>query len=519
MTNNKTAIIIGAGPAGLTAAYELLTRTDIKPIILEASGDIGGISKTVRYKGNRIDIGGHRFFSKSDRVMNWWLQIMPIGAPSEQVRISYQRKERTLSVVAEQNTPKNPDLVMLIRDRLSRIYYQRKLFLYPLTMSVSTISKLGLFRLCRIMVSYGYTRAFYRKQEKTLEDFFIKRFGKVLYKTFFKDYTEKVWGKPCNEIDAAWGHQRIKKLSVSKTIKHALKKMAAPKKPADIQQKETETSLIERFLYPKYGPGQLWEEVADRIKAMGGEIHMHQEVKGIHLEDGRVTGVETAAQRFEGDYCFSTMPVKDLVAAMKGPVPQRVRDIAAGLEYRDFVTIGLLLDKLVIEQQHGLIKDNWIYIQENDVKVGRLQIFNNWSPFMVSDPDRVWIGLEYFCNEGDELWAMDDQRFINFGIDELHKIGIIRREHVRDSTIVRMKKTYPAYFGTYQQFDELREYTDTVRNLFLVGRNGMHKYNNADHSMLTAMTAVDNIIQGVASRDNIWDINTEQEYHEEKQAV
>nr|WP_295871923.1 NAD(P)/FAD-dependent oxidoreductase [uncultured Chitinophaga sp.] len=519
MTDKKTAIIIGAGPAGLTAAYELLTRTDIKPVILEMSGDIGGISKTVRYKGNRIDIGGHRFFSKSDRVMDWWLQVMPIGAPAEQVRIAYQQKERTLKVAAKQHSPQHPDLVMLIRDRLSRIYYQRKLFLYPLTMSMSTISKLGLFRLCRIMLSYGYTRIFYRKAEKTLEDFFIKRFGKVLYKTFFKDYTEKVWGKPCHEIDAAWGHQRIKKLSVSKTIRHALQKLTAPKTPSDIHQKQTETSLIERFLYPKFGPGQLWEEVAERIKAMGGEIHLHQEVKGIRMKEGRVAGVETAGQHFQGDYFFSTMPVKDLVAAMDGPVPQRVRDIAAGLEYRDFVTVGLLLDKLVIEQEQGLIKDNWIYIQESDVKVGRLQIFNNWSPFMVSDPNRVWIGLEYFCNEGDELWRMDDQRFINFGIDEMEKIGIIRREDVRDSTLVRMKKTYPAYFGTYQQFDELRAYTDTISNLFLVGRNGMHKYNNADHSMLTAMTAVDNIIRGITDRDNIWDINTEQEYHEEKQAV
>ncbi|MBC9933059.1 NAD(P)/FAD-dependent oxidoreductase [Chitinophaga qingshengii] len=519
MTNKKTAIIIGAGPAGLTAAYELLTRTDIKPIILEMSADIGGISKTVRYKGNRIDIGGHRFFSKSDRVMDWWLQIMPIGAPAEQVRITYRRQQRILPVDSAVNKEEQPDLVMLIRDRLSRIYYQRKLFLYPLTMSMSTIAKLGLFRLFRIMVSYGYTRVFNHKKEKTLEDFFIKRFGKVLYKTFFKDYTEKVWGKPCHEIDAAWGHQRIKKLSVSKTIKHALQKLVASKSRDDIHQKETETSLIERFLYPKYGPGQLWEEVAARITAMGGEIHLLREVKGVILKDGRVTAVETATGRFEGDYFFSTMPVKDLVAAMDGQVPPPVKAIAAGLEYRDFVTVGLLLDKLVLEQHHGTVKDNWIYIQENDVKVGRLQIFNNWSPFMVSDPNLVWIGLEYFCNEGDELWSMDNQRFVNFGIDELQKIGIIRREHVRDSTVVRMKKTYPAYFGTYQQFDKLRAFTDTIENLFLVGRNGMHKYNNADHSMLTAMTAVDNIIQGITTKDNIWDINTEQEYHEEKQAV
>ncbi|RBL91009.1 NAD(P)/FAD-dependent oxidoreductase [Chitinophaga flava] len=515
MTNKKTAVIIGAGPAGLTAAYELLKRTDIKPIILEMSGDIGGISKTVRYKGNRIDIGGHRFFSKSDRVMEWWLDIMPIASGEEEVNITYQQKTRT--VKNEQKTT-DGNLVMLVRDRLSRIYYQRKLFLYPLTMSVSTISKLGLFRLFRIMISYGYARLFFRKKEKTLEDFFIKRFGRVLYETFFKDYTEKVWGKPCHEIDAEWGHQRIKKLSVSKTILHALQKLFA-KTGEDIAQKKTETSLIERFLYPKFGPGQLWEEVAARITAMGGEIRLHQPVTGVQLAHGTVQSVSTPDGCYSGDYFFSTMPVKDLAAAMKEAVPGPIQEIARGLEYRDFVTVGLLVDKLVLSPDHALVKDNWIYIQENDVRVGRLQIFNNWSPFMVSDPSKVWIGLEYFCNEGDELWSMENQQFINFGIAELEKIGVIRQEDVLDSTLVRMQKTYPAYFGTYHRFDELRNYMDTISNLFLIGRNGMHKYNNADHSMLTAMTAVDNIIGGITDRRNIWEINTEQEYHEEKQTV
>jgi protoporphyrinogen oxidase len=518
MMNKKTAIIIGAGPAGLTAAYELLKRTDIIPVILEKSGDIGGISKTVRYKGNRMDIGGHRFFSKSDRVMAWWLNILAIDENPEQVEITYQRKIKSIRHTAAKKNNAGTDLVMLIRDRLSRIYYERKLFTYPLTLTLNTISKLGLIRLCRILCSYLYTRLFFKRKETTLEDFFIKRFGKVLYKTFFKDYTEKVWGKECKEIDAAWGHQRIKKLSVSTTVLHALQQIFKRKRSGDIAQKNTATSLIERFLYPKYGPGQLWEEVARQIIEMGGEIHMHQQVDNIRIINGVVESLAafdkntTATQRFKGDYFFSTMPVKELVAAIEGEVPANVKYIAEGLEYRDFITVGLLLDKLVIEnKEKGLIRDNWIYIQENDVKIGRLQIFNNWSPFMVSDPSKVWIGLEYFCNEGDELWAMEDQAFIDFSIAELQKIGIILKEDVQDSTIVRMEKTYPAYFGTYNRFDEVKAYTDTIDNLFLVGRNGMHKYNNADHSMLTAMTAVDNIIDGISLKDNIWEINTEQE--------
>lgn len=520
MKNKKTAIIIGAGPAGLTAAYELLKRTDIKPVILEMSGDIGGISKTVRYKGNRMDIGGHRFFSKSDRVMNWWLNILSIEETQGPVKISYQNKTREFS--PDTATSSNKDLVMLVRERLSRIYYERKLFNYPLTLTLDTISKLGIFRLCRIISSYIYARLFFTKKEKSLEDFFIKRFGKVLYKTFFKDYTEKVWGKGCNEIDAEWGHQRIKKLSVTTTILHALQKLFRKKRSADLAQKDTETSLIERFLYPKYGPGQLWEEVARRIREMGGEIHMNQEVCKITIEDNVVKSIVSlnehtmAVSQYEGDYFFSTMPVKELVAAIDGEVPANVKAIAAGLEYRDFITVGLLVDKLALENKQERIKDNWIYIQERDVKIGRLQIFNNWSPFMVQDPGKVWLGLEYFCNEGDELWEMKNQDFITFSIDELQKIGIILREDVRDSTIVRMKKTYPAYFGTYNRFGEVKEFMNTIDNLFLVGRNGMHKYNNADHSMLTAMTAVDNIIAGRSRKDNIWEINTEQEYHETK---
>ena len=295
-----------------------------------------------------------------------------------------------------------------------------------------------------------------------------------------------------------------------------------------IEQKDVETSLIERFLYPKLGPGQLWEEVAEKIKQLGGEIHHNCDVVSFSHDYNNISSVTVTdtitgeKKEFSGDYFFSTMPVKNLVAGMNPAVPANIREVANGLVYRDFITVGLLLKELKLKDAHhknGLIKDNWIYIQERDVKIGRLQVFNNWSPHMVAEPGNVWIGLEYFCNEGDELWQMPDDKFIEFAINELVKIEIIDKDKVLDSTILREKKTYPAYFGTYNRFDEIRSYLDRFENLFLIGRNGMHKYNNSDHSMLTAMTAVDNIIIGETSKDNIWSINTEQEYHEKKKVA
>lgn len=516
----------------MTAAYELLQRTDILPVIYEKSSDIGGISKTVNYKGNRIDIGGHRFFSKSDRVMDWWLHILPIEDTHEdRVRIQYQNKTRLVDThqveVARSN---DQDKVMLVRSRLSRIYFLKQFFSYPVTLSVQTLRGLGLWRTIRIFLSYMASRISPRKEEKSLEDFFINRFGKELYLTFFKDYTEKVWGISCSEISAEWGAQRIKGLSVIKAIQHAVKKELKKKKPADgISQKETETSLIERFLYPKYGPGQMWEEVARQVQEKGGTLQMEHEVQEILTEGNRVRAVRvrdcrTGIVREEAcDYFFSTMPVKQLITHMHPRAPEPVRQVAEGLLYRDFITVGLLMNKLKIRRDKtapasadNTVKDNWIYIQEREVKVGRLQIFNNWSPFMVADPDHVWIGMEYFCNEGDPLWNMEDEALKKFAIDELAQIDIISKEDVIDSTVLRMEKAYPAYFGTYNRFEELKQYTDTFENLYLIGRNGMHKYNNSDHSMLTAMTAVDNIVAGARDKKNIWEINTEMEYHEEK---
>lgn len=519
-------LIIGAGPAGLTAAYELLTRQPgAKVTVLEASADIGGISKTVNYKGNRIDIGGHRFFSKSDRVMEWWLNMMPVPAEAEEhIKIQYQGQKRDLKIAASNSTEDDQrDNAMLVRNRLSRIYFLRKFFQYPVSLSVDTLKNLGLVRVVKIVSSYAWIRLKPVKPEVTLEDFFINRFGKELYLTFFKDYTEKVWGFECSKISKDWGAQRIKGLSVSKTIKHAVSKTLRKKKDSHIGQKDTETSLIERFLYPKFGPGQMWELVAERVKSLGGEILMNHEVTGMTGSQEKISSVlcktESGEEKeFKADRVFSTMPIKDLFEAFRFETDEHVRKIATELNYRDFITVGLLCSKLSVTETRdkGLIKDNWIYIQERDVRIGRLQIFNNWSPFMVKDESTVWLGLEYFCNEGDDLWSLKDEAFMAMAREELHKIGIINKADVLDSTIIRMKKTYPAYTGSYAEFPKVIEFLNGVKNLYPVGRNGMHKYNNSDHSMLTAMVAVDNILAGIECKENLWKINTEEEYHEQK---
>jgi protoporphyrinogen oxidase len=513
----KKAIIIGGGPAGLTAAYEFLKHTDVKPVVLEMSEYWGGISRTVNYKGNRIDIGGHRFFSKSDRVMEWWLEIMPIEESQKgSFEISYQNKKRTVQASGEK--PKDADVVMLIRNRLSRIYYRRKFFDYPISMSVQTVKNLGIPYTIGVGFSYIWSALFPIRNEKNLEEFFINRFGKKLYLTFFKDYTEKVWGVDCNKISPEWGAQRVKGLSLTKTLMHMMKKAFGGSKKADISQKDTETSLIERFMYPKFGPGQMWETVADMVAEKGGELHMHSKVMGIRVEGNKIAGLEIentqTGERWlaEGDYYLSTMPIQELINKLSVPVPPNVKRVSDGLMYRDFFTVGLLVSNLKV----GDVKDNWIYIQESDVKVGRLQIFNNWSPYLVADPNLKWIGLEYFCNEGDALWSQSDEALKKLGKEEISKIGIVDAKDVVDAVIIRMPKTYPAYFGTYNEFDTVRDYLDGFENLFLMGRNGMHKYNNQDHSMLTAMTVVENIRDGKTTKANIWDINTEQEYHEEK---
>lgn len=520
----RAAVIIGGGPAGLTAAYELLEKSDIQPILFEATGDIGGISKTINYNGNRIDIGGHRFFSKSERVMEWWQRILPLqGSPARDDLLL--GRHVPLSDHAHAPDPERDDRVMLVRRRLSRILFLKNFFHYPINLDPDTLKKLGLKRIVKMGMAYFKSRLFPIREEKTLEDFFINRFGRELYATFFKDYTEKVWGVPCNEIRPEWGAQRVKNLSIGRVVAHALRRLYAPDK--SILQKNLETSLIGQFLYPKLGPGQLWEEVARRIIAKGGDIHLNHEVVGLRQEDGRMVAAEVLnrstgeTQVHAGDYFFSTMPVKDLFRCLGNDVDPEAKRVAAGLRYRDFISVGVLVPRLKIRNESGIrtvndvIPDNWIYIQEPGVELGRLHVFNNWSPYMVKDPDTVWLGLEYFCSEGDGLWSRPDPEIIRFAIDELARIHVIEKDSVLDSTLIRMPKAYPAYVGTYDEIDVVKAYTDRIPNLFLIGRNGMHRYNNQDHSMLTAMRAVEHIVQGLASKDAIWHVNIGDDYHEE----
>jgi len=460
-------------------------------------------------------------------VMEWWLRMLPLQASeSGPTAIKYHRMERTVTPAGTPVDPAAVDSVMLLRARKSRIYYLRRFFDYPISLSKDTLLKLGLWRTFKIGVSYIQSALFPLKQEETLEEFFINRFGRELYGTFFKSYTEKVWGVPCNRINAEWGAQRIKGLSVWSTLLHAVRKVFKPS-GGDLGQKGTETSLIEQFLYPKFGPGQMWEEVARRIIEMGGEIHANCRAERLITDGWKVTALETAnsageRKSFDGDYFFSTAPVQEIMRSFDVAPPKNVLEVSDGLVYRDFMTVGLLLRSLKIHdetpQGKQLIRDNWIYIQEPDVLLGRLQVFNNWSPFMVADAANVWLGLEYFCNESDEIWNLSDDRMVALATEELSKIGIIDAAEVLDATVLRMEKTYPAYFGTYDRFAEIRAHVDRYANLFLIGRNGMHRYNNQDHSMLTAMMAVDDIIAGKTDKTALWEVNTEADYHEEKAA-
>jgi len=526
---SKVAVIAGAGPAGLTAALELLRRSDISPMIFEADAQVGGISKTVNYRGNRMDLGGHRFFSKSDWVMHWWQNILPVAEgqmdSSKPLRVAYQQKTRDL--IPDVLGAAGSDAVMLVRQRLSRIFYRRRFFDYPLKLNGNTLKNMGAMEILRIGLSYGRARLKLRPREDTLEEFFTNRFGDRLYRTFFKDYTEKVWGVPCAEISAEWGVQRIKGLSITKAIAHAVANSLRSSVGSDTSQKRTETSLIERFLYPKFGPGQMWEEVSRQVALRGGEIHLRHRVvgierKGFHVTAASVRDENTGAVRLVPcDDFISTIPICEL-ATLLNPEDSQVVRIASGLPYRDFMTVGLLLRRMKttskpLDRAHenGMPPDNWVYIQEPDVRIGRLQIFNNWSAAMVADSGTIWLGLEYFCKEGDDLWSMNDGEFIDFAAGELEKLGLIDRKDVIDGTLVRVPKAYPAYFGDYRQFGKVREYLDQYSNLYPVGRNGMHRYNNQDHSMLAANSAVDSIVNHGRGKSEIWSINSEDEYHDE----
>ena len=516
----RRIVIIGAGPAGLTAAYELIKRgKDLEIIILEESHAIGGISRTVNCNGNRMDIGGHRFFSKDKRVMAWWAGMLPLqGAPAYDDKVL--KRKRKLKKGGPD--PEKEDEVMLLRQRVSRIYYKKNFFDYPISMKWQTIRNMGFVSTVKAGFSY-LASCIQKRQESSLEDFYINRFGRVLYSMFFEGYTEKLWGRHPREISADWGAQRVKGLSIRAILKDMFGKLLPGKK-----KRKVETSLIEEFWYPKYGPGQLWETTAEKIKEAGGELWMGCRVTAFKRgDDGRLTAVgferDKKMEWLEADEVLSSMPLKDLVAGMGTDVPQDIRRIAAGLPYRDFVTVGLLVPALRLKNEtqiktlNNIVPDCWIYVQDTGVKLGRIQIFNNWSPYMVERPeDTVYIGLEYFCSEGDDFWNMSEEESLRFAVRELKSMGILMGEkEVLASHRERVKKAYPAYFDTYAEMDKLIAYLNECPNLYCIGRNGQHRYNNMDHSMATAFEAVENILTGRKDKAPIWKVNTEKEYHEE----
>ena len=507
----RTAVVIGAGPAGLTAAYALLEKGggDWRVIVLEETGEIGGIARTAVHGKCRIDIGGHRFFSKNAEVNALWAKLMPVqGAPAWDDRALGRAK----AYAPNGPDPEREERVMLVRDRVSRIFYLRHFFDYPISLKVGTFLNMGLWRTWK--AGWSYLRAAcHKRPEKSLEDFYINRFGRVLYEMFFEDYTEKLWGVHPSRISPEWGAQRVKGLSLIKAVLNVLKPKGAKR----------ETSLIESFLYPKKGPGQLWEILADEVRARGGEVRLNAKVTQVEATAGTITAVITEqGERIPCDALFSSMPIKDLVAAFR-QVPGNVREVAEALPYRDFITVGLLVDRLAIRNQtkiktlNGLVPDTWIYVQERDVRLGRLQIFNNWSPYMVDDPaHHVWVGLEYFCAEGDAMWEMGDDAFTDFAVAELRKTGILGPDTpILDSVRLRVKKAYPAYFGAYARFQEVRTWLDGLSNLWCIGRNGQHRYNNMDHSMLCGLEAVRSLLDGTP-KSAVWAVNTEEEYHESK---
>lgn len=517
LNNIRTkVIIIGAGPAGLTAAYELVKRGySVK--VFEESNIIGGISKTVNYKGNLMDMGGHRFFSKAPEVNEWWDMMMPMqGSPSKDDILL----KRNIPLSQGGPDPEKTDVVMLTRRRVSRIYFDGKFYDYPISLKLDTFRNMGFKNTIKCGTSY-IASVCHKLPESNLENFYINSFGKQLYSKFFENYTENLWGRHPREIDASWGAQRTKGLSVAGVLKNVLVK-ALHRKNRNIN-----TSLIEQFKYPKLGPGELWKVTASKVEELGGIIEKESKVTRIHKRGQNIVGItyERAGKECyeEGDIIISSMPLKDLVTGMND-VPAEISKIAGGLPYRDYITLGVLVKEIALKNTtnistiNDIVPDCWVYVQDKSVKMGRFQIYNNWSPYMVKDIENtVWVGLEYFCNEGDAFWNQNESELAKQAVSEMIRIGLITDETmVLDYHMERVKKAYPAYFDTYSEIDTLIDYLNTIENLYCVGRNGQHKYNNLDHSMMTSFEAVKCITSGNKDKSTIWKVNTEKEYHEAK---
>lgn len=508
----KNIIIIGAGPAGLTAAYELLKAGGYNVTVLEATDRIGGICASVSCGGNIMDLGGHRLFSKDERITAWWREIMPLQSSPSLDDIITGRKRQYAKHGAD---PEKRNGVLLIRERSSHIYYNKKLFDYPVKLGCDMLKKLDPITTAKVIASYMYYSV-NKLPESNLENFYINRFGRVLYSMFFEGYTQKLWGRHPREISADWGVQRVKGLSVKAVTKDMIRKITGTKK-----RRNTETSLIEKFLYPKLGSGQLWEMVAHKVRGMGGQIDFCSKVTRLETDGGKVTSVICDDTKYSADEVISSMPISGLVKAL--PAPQSIRDTAEKLPYRELVVLGLLVDKTELKSSadkptpSGVIPDVWIYVQDKKVKLGRIQIFNNWSPYIVKDvKNTVWLGLEYFCTKGDEIWDMSEKQLAQLAVKELRKIGVITNAKILGFHAERVDKAYPAYFGSYSKLGIVKDYLNGFENLWCVGRNGQHRYNNMDHSMMTAMLTAQQIIQGKHDKASVWNVNTDKEYHEKK---
>lgn len=464
--SSNPVVVVGAGPAGLTGAYELI-KADSDVVVFEKENQVGGISRTEEYKGYRFDIGGHRFFTKVPEVEALWHEVLG----SEFIEVP----------------------------RLSRIYYGGKFYHYPIDIW-DTLGNLGPIESVRVIASY--LRAQLKSpypEEESLEHWVVNRFGERLYRTFFKTYTEKVWGVPCSKIRADWAAQRIKDLSLKRAVMNALFKNSDA------------TTLIDRFQYPRLGPGMMWERFRRRVEEEGGRVHMNTPVEQLHHDGRRVTAVTTRRDgrevRIIPEHVINSMPITQLVERLDPRPPDHVLAAARSLSYRDFIVVALILDR------EDVFPDNWIYVHSPDVRVGRIQNFKNWSAEMVPDPKTTCVGMEYFCSRGDDLWERSDEQMKELAGKELVRIGLAEADDIFDGTVMRQQMAYPVYDETYQKhLGVLRQYLDTFENLWTVGRAGMHRYNNQDHSMLTAMLAVRNIL---GEDHDLWQVNVERSYHEQ----
>lgn len=513
-------VIIGAGPAGITAAYEFSKHPNFETELFEKADFIGGISATLDFDGNKVDLGPHRYYTKSDRVQKLWETVLPLqGKPTvDDVELEHNLP---FSKLADAPDPEKNDNVFLHRPRLTRIYYRKRFFDYPVKLSLNTIKGLGFINMVKIGLTYG-TSLFFKRKETNLENFFINRFGTHLYKTFFKDYTEKLWGNKCSDISAEWGAQRVKGISVVVILREILGKIFLRNK-----FKTKQTTLIESFYYPKLGSGQMYERMAEISKANGAKISLSSDVEKIIMKNGRIDSVvvntDGVKHEVKGDNFISSMPLRELIEKMDCDVPQDVKEVAQGLPYRNVRLAAFLLKKLKIKNTtkiktyNDLVPDVWIYIQEKNVKAGRMEIMNNFSPYVVKDnKNTVCLTVEYFCSDTDDLWTMSEEKFLQLALNELVQMDIAEKDQFISQKSFKIAKAYPAYFGSYQHFNIVKEFIDSIPNLYVIGRNGMHKYNNMDHSVLTALETVDCITGKTTDKTAVWNINTEQIYHEEK---